>query len=78
MFPITPIALHEGWIEGKERIITAVSGSYRWKHQLKPQAHRFDLMGEEITPNGFAISKVGAEWRVKVNIADWAEVVIID
>ncbi|MDW8368432.1 MAG: hypothetical protein RMK49_21515, partial [Abditibacteriales bacterium] len=27
MFPLTPIALHEGWIEGAERIITAVSGN---------------------------------------------------
>lgn len=29
-FPLTPTALHAGWIEGEERIITSRSGLYGW------------------------------------------------
>jgi hypothetical protein len=29
-FPFTPIELHEGWVKGKERIITKKSGRFGW------------------------------------------------
>jgi hypothetical protein len=32
-FPITPTALHAGWIEGEERIVTDRSGKYGWDKQ---------------------------------------------
>jgi hypothetical protein len=78
MFPITPVALHEGWIEGKERIITAVSGKYDWLQQAIPKVHRFDLMGDEVIPAGFTTSKTGKGWLVEVKISDWAEIVVIE
>lgn len=31
-FPITPEELHAGWVQGKERIVTAVSGEYGWEN----------------------------------------------
>jgi hypothetical protein len=78
MYPITPVALHEGWIDGKERTITAVSGNYEWLRQTPPKVHRFDLMGDELSPTGFTISKTGKGWLVEVKISDWAEIVVIE
>jgi hypothetical protein len=76
MFPITPIALHVGWIEGKERIVTAVSGAYRREQSREPEVHRFDMTGKEI-PADFSLSRSGGVWTVKANIKDWEEVAVV-
>ena len=47
MFPFTPVALHAGWMEGRERILTCVSGNYIWKNSVKPIVHLFGLDGRE-------------------------------
>lgn len=31
MFPFTPIELHSGWLVGKERVLTCVSGEFGWR-----------------------------------------------
>jgi hypothetical protein len=77
MFPITPVALHKGWIEGKERILTAISGDYLWKGASAPHVHRFDLEGREI-PSSFTIQQIDNGWRVEVRIKDWAEIIVIE
>jgi hypothetical protein len=76
-FPITPVELHEGWILGKERIITAVSGTYPWQHSAKPKVHCFDLTGREI-PADFPVVRVGKGWEVEVRLKDWEEMVVIE
>jgi hypothetical protein len=86
MFPLTPIALHEGWIEGKERIITAISGTY-WSlppaPNMRPRVSCFDIRGRSISvpvkvtgPSPFGIKKELA-WKVQVPIKDWEEFAVI-
>jgi hypothetical protein len=41
MYPITPVELHEGWILGKERIITAVSGVFCFGSVIEPEKLSF-------------------------------------
>ena len=77
MFPLTPIALHEGWIEAKERIMTCVSGEYLCEATEKPVAHLFDAVGRE-KPHQFMVEKAGNRWRVHVTLADWEEVAVIE
>ena len=76
MFPITPIALHEGWIEGKERIITCISGTYSWSKREKPNVFLFDINGRERKPD-FEINRKERGWQIKVNLRDWEEIAII-
>ncbi|MBU0477655.1 LamG domain-containing protein [bacterium] len=77
MFPLTPVALHEGWIEGKERIITAISGTYYWYNEKKPNIFLFDINGRE-RGNSFEVIKDKKGWQVKVNLKDWEEIAVIE
>lgn len=77
MFPITPIALHEGWIEGKERTITCVSGTYVWRHTSKPIVHLFDLNGRE-KPHNTRLTRFNNGWKVQIKLRDWAEIAVIE
>ena len=77
MFPITPVALHEGWIEGKERIITCVSGDYVWRGNEKPIVCLFDSVGREKS-HGLAIKKVDDGWKIGVTLGDWQEIAVIE
>jgi DNA-directed RNA polymerase subunit RPC12/RpoP len=47
MFPFTPIELHEGYVIGKERILTDRSGLFGWADQSEFTAHVFDRSGKE-------------------------------
>jgi hypothetical protein len=77
MFPITPMALHEGWIEGRERIITCVSGAFVWPARNKPAVRMFDLDGREKSHN-FTPTRSGKGWKVDVKLKDWAEIAVIE
>jgi len=48
MYPITPLELHEGWIVGKERIITKRSGLFGWGDQSRHEVHAYDENGREL------------------------------
>lgn len=48
MFPITPVELHEGYIIGKERILTNRSGWYSFGGNEQAEAHFFDKNGYEV------------------------------
>jgi hypothetical protein len=45
MFPFTPIELHDGWVVGRERIITLKSGLFGWNDRSGFTAHVFDREG---------------------------------
>lgn len=47
MFPFTPIELHEGYLIGKERILTNRSGLFGWGDTSDFTAHVFDRVGRE-------------------------------
>ena len=56
MFPFTPIELHGGWLVGKERILTAVSGDFGWRGE-KPDVDVFvfDELGREVKDYPYAV-----------------------
>ena len=76
MFPFTPEELHEGWLKGKERTITAVSGKFPVNGQNRPQVMYFDKKGFE-QPNNFAVTGTPGNWIVDVKLNDWNEVAIM-
>ncbi|HJN14127.1 MAG TPA: hypothetical protein QGH10_01485, partial [Armatimonadota bacterium] len=76
MFPFTPIELHEGWVVGEERIITAVSGEFTWPHPNKPTCLRFDVRGMPVG-GGFEIQGRPGAWSVDVSLEDWRETAAI-
>ena len=49
MYPTTPIALGKGYIIGKERILTNISGNFGWGDNSKFVVHIFDRTGKEDT-----------------------------
>jgi hypothetical protein len=48
MFPITPLELHEGYIIGRERIVTNRSGRFGWGDNSRHEVHVFDDQGCEV------------------------------
>jgi hypothetical protein len=77
MYPITPMELHEGYIIGKERIITAVSGTFVWKQSAKPTVLVFDITGQPIEPRA-EIQQIRDGWSVKLRIENWENVAVIE
>jgi hypothetical protein len=79
MFPITPVELHEGWIVGKERIITARGLDVHWEKNGQPVAHLFDLTGREVDwGDRCQITKEDNGWRVKLALKDWMEIAVVE
>ncbi|NOY82242.1 MAG: hypothetical protein GXP31_14685 [Kiritimatiellaeota bacterium] len=77
MFPFTPVELHEGWIMGKERTVTCISGPVLRPVGSRPRVHRFNLRGLPI-PADFPTRRTPAGWAVDVKIRDWQEIVIVE
>ena len=47
MYPFTPVELHKGYIIGKERILTKVSGLFGWGDDSVHEVHVYDEYGRE-------------------------------
>lgn len=49
MFPFTPVELHSGWLVGKERILTCISGEFGWRGE-RPDVEVFvyDELGRHV------------------------------
>ena len=77
MYPFTPEELQEGWIKGKERTITTISGTFSVKGKNKPQLYLFDNKGF-IKPNKFTISGKPDNWNVDIKLNNWNEIAIIE
>ena len=56
MFPFTPVELHGGWLVGKERILTTVSGEFGWRGE-KPdvEVFVFDELGREVKDYPYSV-----------------------
>lgn len=76
MFPFTPRELHEGWLYGQERLITAVSGSYTVHGDQPPDVYRFNRRGVPVTENLPTVSGEPGRWTVEVALDDWNEIAI--
>jgi len=77
MFPFTPVELHEGWLVGKERIITCISGVYEWNNPEPPCCYLFDLKGRA-KENDFKIVKQSNGYKVEIKLNDWNEIAVIE
>lgn len=76
MYPFTPIELHEGYVIGKERILTNRSGLFGWGDAARHEAHVFDERGVErsdvscptLTIDGATFSEVriGEGWSAAI------------
>ena len=76
MFPITPVRLFEGGIEGKERTITCVYGTYMWKHDRPPRVFLSDEVGRE-KKHDLNPEKIDRGWNIVVELHDWREIAVI-
>lgn len=77
MFPITPVSLGKGFIEGKERIITSVSGAFSWRQERRPSVLAFDMEGRPKDAH-FNVEKLSLGWRVRIKLNDWEEIAIVE
>jgi len=76
MFPITPVELHEGYIIGRERIVTAISGTFLWRRARKPDVIVFDITGRP-TKAKVEMKQTSDGWSVALGIKDWQNVAIL-
>lgn len=77
MYPFTPVELHSGWLIGKERILTAKSGSFYWNNPVKPEVLAFDSKGYQIKPENLKMVQHDKGWQVDLKINDWQETAVI-
>jgi hypothetical protein len=78
MFPFTPVELHQGWVRGKERIITCVSGNFNWESEGgRPRVFVVDRNGLE-KKGTFTINEEPGLFQIKLSLDDWNEVAVIE
>ena len=77
MFPVTPVELHEGYLIGKERILTNRSGRFGWGDRARHEVHVFDETGKEVP--GFSAPTVvdgGATFTDLRLAEDWSAAIV--
>jgi hypothetical protein len=77
MFPFTPVELHRGWVLGKERLITCLSGEYPWPYATPPTCHLFDSAGREKKPK-FRVRHDKEGCHVTLKLDDWHEIAVLE
>ncbi len=77
MFPITPIEIHAGYLIGKERIVTRLSGTYGWGDGSRHELHIYNDKGEEVADFGAPfIERDGMTWTELRLAEDWSAVIV--
>ena len=76
MFPFTPVELHEGWVLGRERLITCVSDVFHWPGKESPRVMQFDERGRQRTADA-AITPQEEGYSVDIRLRDWWEVAVV-
>ena len=77
MFPITPMELGEGFIIGKERILTNRSGTFGWGDNSKHEVHVFDDEGREVKNFRAATVKERGKTFTELRIAEgWSAAIV--
>ncbi len=77
MFPLTPVELHRGWVLGRERLITCLSGKYHWPGSEPPKIFLFDRVGREKSQK-FPVRHAGDAYEVEVTLDDWHEIAVLE
>jgi hypothetical protein len=76
MYPITPTAVHEGWVEGPERIVTTISGDFVRRQSQPPTIRCFGPDGSELRAAA-SLVRMTDGWGVKLRMVDWSQVAVI-
>lgn len=76
MFPITPVQIGPGFVVGKERVLTCVSGSFKLRWTRRPKVVYFDERGNERQGQAQVSGRPG-DWTVGVRLPDLREVAVI-
>ncbi len=77
MFPFTPRELHEGWILGEERLITAVSGEFPWPFNRTPKVRLFNRFGVETEATSHVKFRAGT-YSIQITLDDWHEIAVVE
>ncbi|MCA1902003.1 MAG: hypothetical protein LDL53_07265 [Candidatus Hydrogenedens sp.] len=75
MFPFTPVEINEGYIIGKERIITTVSKTFNWHKE--PVICLFDLKGKQIAHH-IKVTKKETFYLIEIVLNDWNQIAIVE
>ena len=73
LFPFTPVKLGEGVLQGKERTITVISGTYHLGGAKRPAVARFVNQGRPQGEEGIVVSGQPNDWTITVTLKDWNE-----
>jgi hypothetical protein len=66
MFPFTPIELHEGYVIGKERILSNRSGQFGWRDASDFQAFVYDPKGK--ATGAYPVQKVTSDGKTRAEV----------
>jgi hypothetical protein len=69
MFPFTPVELHHGWLLGKERLLTAVPGTFTLGDEAPVRVYWYDAAGKLGEKRGEERLEGGRRW-VRLALAD--------
>lgn len=77
MYPITPLELHEGYIIGRERIVTRVSGLFGWGDASQHEVHIFDDQGREMEGVSAPLVEIDGKTCSEVRLGkDWSAAIV--
>lgn len=76
MYPFTPIEIHDGWLWGKERIITMKSGVFGWHDKSQVKGYLFDKAGKQ-KPWNFKTFEIGKETVTPIDLQS-GEIAILE
>ncbi|MEN6548707.1 MAG: hypothetical protein ABFE07_21880, partial [Armatimonadia bacterium] len=77
MFPTTPIELHEGYIIGKERIVTNRSGLFGWGDRSGHEVHVFNDEGREVMDYAGPTKTINGKTYSELRLAEgWTAAIV--
>ncbi len=77
MYPFTPVELHNGYVIGKERILTKKSGLFGWGDASQHEVHVFNDEGREV--EGFKAPLVRRDGKTYTELRlaeDWSAAIV--
>lgn len=76
MFPLTPVQLGEGFIVGRERLVTCRSGTYWLPWARRPEVLVFADNGSRKDGN-YRLDGASGRWRLQLHLADFREAAVV-
>jgi hypothetical protein len=77
MYPITPLELDEGFLIGKERIVTNRSGRFGFGDASRHETHVFDHQGREVAEFDAPLANVAGKTYTELRIPEgWSAAIV--